>query len=155
MVRHLPPAALLGLATFGLVYWRILALGQAADARAASIAGLMAVGSFIALPAVFAMSRRVAARYGRPAAAITAALLAPPACLAGAAIAFAVYDRWLIGHIDLDASHRNIVVTLVWSHASSIYLFAVSGLNFLLPMPLLVLALAAGLIGWHAGAGPD
>lgn len=143
-------ATILAPLTSGVVAARMVQIGHGFGDRAWTVLGLFAVAAFGAALVVFAAGA-IAARWIGPRLRVALVAIALPFAILGAgAFCYAIFDRIIMGNIDDFDSERGFLHAIVLPLGSAVYLFATSGLRYLLPWPAVILGLAGAALEWRA-----
>jgi hypothetical protein len=133
------------MAAAGSVFLRVLSIEQPAGPRTALVVLVATAGALLAL-LPFAGLVAAIARNWRPAVRAALAALWMAAAFAPATMfAFAIENRIVEGHIEADSVLDLGARGLFWTLFGGMGLFTPTGLSYLLPWPLAVVAFACGI----------
>jgi hypothetical protein len=139
-------SALAGAAAALALAARIIELDEAASDRARVVIALAFCGGFLAMLPLAALRQWLARRWPGWLALALGAVLMGALFAPAMAASFALHNRLIEGHIDEDLITGLRLRSLLWSHIGAVGLFTPTGQTYLLPWPLPLIALAAGLI---------
>jgi hypothetical protein len=146
LARAAGSSALAGLVAALALTGRVLELDEAASDRTRAIILIAFAGAFLAMLPLATIRYWLAARWPGWLVLVLGTLLMAGLFAIAMAGSFAIQNRLIEGHIEEDLITGFRLRSLMWSHIGAVGLFTPTGRTYLLPWPLPLVALAAGLI---------
>jgi hypothetical protein len=146
LARVAGASALAGLAAAVVLTARILQLDEAASDRTRTVIAIAFAGGFLAMLPLATFRHWLATRWPGWLVLILGTLLMAGLFTLAMAGSFAIQNRLIEGHIEEELITGLRLRSLLWSHIGAVGLFTPTGQTYLLPWPLPLIAVAAGLI---------
>jgi hypothetical protein len=121
----------------------ILSLGEAASDRTQSLVAVIGCGAFAAALCTGLLTLWITARWNRWLRATLASAFCGGAFVPATLFCFAVQNRLIGGHLNAETLEELRPLRVVWSMLGAMGMFTPTGLRYLTPWPLLVLAIGA------------
>ena len=121
----------------------ILVLGEAASDRTQSLVTVIGCGAFVAALCSGLLALWVAARWNRWLRACLATAFCAGAFIPATLFCFAVQNRLIGGRLNAETLEDLQSLRIVWSMVGAMGMFTPTGLRYLAPWPLFVLAVGA------------
>jgi hypothetical protein len=131
------------------VLLRIIALEEPVSARTAILALVAAFGAFMTSLVIALLAYWLAARWKPAIRAALASLLIAGGFVPATLFSFAIENRLIEGHVEAESITDLTSIEVFWSMFGAMGMFTPSGLRYLLPWPLLVVALAAAVCFYY------
>ncbi|MGL4636770.1 MAG: hypothetical protein ACRCWF_12380 [Beijerinckiaceae bacterium] len=142
-------ALLLGCVAVLAVTLRVLFMEEAVSGRTAILVMIAGFGAFMIALFTALLAFWLASRWKPMIRAILAAIIVAGGFVPATLFSFAIENRLIEGHVEAESVMDLTSKEVFWSMFGAMGMFTPAGLKYLMPWPLLAIALAAGICFYH------